>query len=128
VSTDFLISNGLHEYHGYEPLSKWDGVKVRATDFPQKMKLARAKTELSQKKVADALKMTRSTLAKYELGQLQPDIETLAKITLYYNVKADWLLGLSEDQEFVRTASRPEEASPQTDNPIKKDRRIRAAS
>jgi len=96
VSTDFLIGNGLHDFHGFEPESNWDGVKIRTKDFPQKMKLARTIKGQSQLKVAKALKIPRSTLAKYELGQLQPSLETLAKITMYYRVRADWLLGLDD--------------------------------
>jgi transcriptional regulator with XRE-family HTH domain len=100
VSTDFLIGNGLHDFHGFEPESSWDGVKIRTTDFPQKMKLARTIKGQSQERVAKILKIPRSTLAKYELGQLQPSLETLAKITLYYRVRADWLLGLSDSPEY----------------------------
>ena len=96
VSTDFLIGNGMHEFHGFEPESNWDGIKLRSADFPQKMKLARTIKGQSQLQVAKALCIPQSTLAKYELGQLQPSLETLAKITLYYRIRADWLLGLTD--------------------------------
>ena len=101
VSTDFLIGNGLHEFHGFEPESNWDGIKIRTKDFPQKMKLARTIKGQSQLDVARALKVPRSTLAKYELGQLQPSLETLAKITMYYRVRADWLLGLTDTTDTL---------------------------
>jgi len=101
VSTDFLIGNGLHEFHGFEPVSSWDGMKIRASDFPKKMKLAREIKGQSQQKVAKSLKIPQSTLAKYELGQLQPSLETLAKITLYYRMRADWFLGLNENNPAI---------------------------
>ena len=101
VSTDFLIGNGLHEFHGFEPESNWDGIKLRTKDFPERMKHARAIKGQSQASVAKSLKIPQSTLAKYELGQLQPSLETLAKITMYYRVRADWLLGMEQKKTLV---------------------------
>jgi len=99
ASADWLIGvrplPSKHEYF-LSPESNWDGVKVRSNDFPAKMKTARASKEISQAKAAKELKIPQSTLAKYELGQLQPSLETLANITMFYNVTADWLLGLSD--------------------------------
>jgi len=99
ASADWLIGvrplPSKQEYF-LSPESHWDGMKVRSVDFPVKMKMARAKTGLSQAKAAKELKIPQSTLAKYELGQLQPSLETLANITMFYNVTADWLLGLSD--------------------------------
>jgi len=128
VSTDFLINNGLHEFHGFDPISQWDCVKVRTSDFPQKMKIARLNTGLSQKKVADSIKIPRSTLAKYELGTLQPSLETLAKITIYYRVRADWLLGLADEPGFLQAGavSDVKDAKPISD--FKKERLTRSAS
>jgi|GEM_PF-1141493 len=130
VSTDFLINNGLHEFHGFNPVSKWDGVKVRADKFPEKMKEARTKTRLSQKKIADAIGIPQSTLAKYELGTLQPSLETLAKITIYYHVRADWLLGLADEPEFKRSdmfAAADERPAYDYEKELKKDMRARRA-
>ena len=100
VSTDFLIGNGLHAFHGFEPVSNWDGIKLHGEDFPARMKFARKLKGQSQLAVAKSLGIPQSTLAKYELGQLQPSIETLAKITLYYRIQADWLLGLTEEMDI----------------------------
>jgi len=105
VSTDFLINNGMHEFHGFEPESSWDGVKISTKDFPKKLKLARAIKGQSQLNASNALGIPQSTLAKYELGQLQPSLETLAKITLYYRMRADWFLGLTEEQEAIKKAN-----------------------
>jgi transcriptional regulator with XRE-family HTH domain len=104
TSIDYLI--GMRGLPGkreelWNPTSNWDGVKLRSSVFPVRMKLARTKTGLSQSNVAKELKIPRSTLTKYELGQLQPSLETLAKITVFYNVKADWLLGLIDENNPV---------------------------
>ena len=101
ASVDYLI--GMRSYPGkrreeyWTPTSHWDGNKVRSTDFPTKMRRVREKTGLSQAKTAKKLQIPRSTLGKYELGQLQPSLETLARITMVYDVKADWLLGLTDE-------------------------------
>jgi len=96
VSTDFLIGNGMHEFHGFEPESNFDGARIWAKDFPARLKHAREIKGQSQAKAAKALKISQSSLAKYELGQLEPNLETLAKLTLYYRMRADWLLGLTD--------------------------------
>jgi transcriptional regulator with XRE-family HTH domain len=99
ASIDFLIGvrtlPGKRE-HFLHPESNWDGVKVRSTHFPLKMKTARADMRLSQAKAAKGIKIPQSTLAKYELGKLQPSLEVLARIAIFYNVTADWLLGLTD--------------------------------
>ena len=94
-SVDWLIGRG--DYPGFEPVYKWDGViSSRTTQFPAKMKSARQKTGLSQAKIAKQIGVPRSNITKYELGQLEPNIETLAKLSAYYKVSSDWLLGLAQ--------------------------------
>ncbi len=43
--------------------------------------------------VAKELKMSKSTIASYETGRTQPDIEMLGILADFYNVSVDWLLG-----------------------------------
>lgn len=47
----------------------------------------------TQKEIADFLKTTQTTYARYENGTRQPDIETLCKLADYFNVSVDYLLG-----------------------------------
>lgn len=61
--------------------------------FPQKLKEARKKTGFTQIEVGKELKIPRSTMANYETGRTEPDIETLAKLIDFYEISADWLLG-----------------------------------
>lgn len=99
ASIDWLIGvrtlPGKRE-HFLHPESNWDGLKIRSTNFPLKMKTARADMRLSQAQAAKGIKIPRSTLTKYELGQLQPSLEVLARIVIFYNITADWLLGLAD--------------------------------
>lgn len=63
-------------------------------NLKKNLKIARKKKGLSQQVVADFLCTTQSTIAKYESGALEPNIETLCKIALFYDVSTDWLLGI----------------------------------
>lgn len=61
--------------------------------FPSKLKKARIDTGFTQREVGKELKIPYSTLANYELGRTQPDIETLGILADFYGVSADWLIG-----------------------------------
>ena len=60
--------------------------------FASKLKKLRENTMLNQIDVAVALDIPRSTLANYETGRTEPDIETLGKIIDFYKIDANWLL------------------------------------
>lgn len=60
--------------------------------FAEKLKKARSDTGLSQREVAKELNLSKSTIASYEMGRTEPDIETLAKLADFYQVSTDWLL------------------------------------
>lgn len=65
--------------------------------FLKNLKEVRKKRKLSQQVVADFLDIQQCTLSKYENGQLEPDIEMLCQLALFYGVSLDWLLGLEDD-------------------------------
>lgn len=60
--------------------------------FASKLKAARERKELNQIDVAVALDIPRSTLANYEIGRTEPDIETIGKLIEFYEIDANWLL------------------------------------
>ena len=61
--------------------------------FAERLKKARNEAGLTQKEASDETKIPRSTLANYELGRTQPDIENLGILIDCYNIQAHWLLG-----------------------------------
>ncbi len=67
--------------------------------FPQKLTQARKDAGYTQTTVAELIKIKRSTLASYETGRTQPDIETLGKLADFYNVSIDWLVGTKGGKE-----------------------------
>lgn len=48
---------------------------------------------LSQKELTDRLNINRSTYARYETSSTQPDFDTLAKLSDFYGVSVDYILG-----------------------------------
>lgn len=48
---------------------------------------------LSQYELARRLKMTRSALGNYEMGEREPDFETTKKLATFFGVTIDELLG-----------------------------------
>lgn len=63
------------------------------TKFHEKLKQARLEAGYTQQQVATFLHIGRSTLANYEMGRIEPNLETLARLADFYCVSVDWLLG-----------------------------------
>jgi len=64
--------------------------------YGERLKALRSTMGLSQQELAHELNINRSTYARYELKQTQPDFETLQKIADFFNVTVDYLLGRSD--------------------------------
>lgn len=62
----------------------------------------------SQQEVADKIEISRSVLSQYENGLVEPTENVIRKFALYFEVSADYLLGL-EDDFGVRTATPTDE-------------------
>ncbi len=61
--------------------------------FAAKLKKARLNTGFTQVEVEKETKIKQSTIASYEIGRTEPDIETLGILADFYGVSVDWLLG-----------------------------------
>lgn len=61
--------------------------------FSEKLKRARQQTGFTQREVAKELNIPYSTLANYEVGRTEPDIERLGILADFYGVSLDWLIG-----------------------------------
>lgn len=65
--------------------------------FAQKLAQARSDAGYTQRQVAAILNLKQATIASYEVGRTQPDIETLGKLADFYAVSVDWLIGTRGD-------------------------------
>lgn len=61
--------------------------------FPSKIKKARLDTGFTQNEASTETGIPRSSIAKYETGKLEPDLEKLGILADFYNISIDWLLG-----------------------------------
>ncbi|MDE6355842.1 MAG: helix-turn-helix domain-containing protein [Clostridia bacterium] len=61
-----------------------------------KLKTLRKENNLSQKQLAQALGTTNSSICDWECGRTEPDIEMLIKISKFFGISVDYLLGLKD--------------------------------
>ena len=61
----------------------------------ERMRNLRQDNDLSQKKVADMLGVAQTTYSQYELEKRPMPIDYLIALCKFYNVSADYMLGLS---------------------------------
>ncbi|SHH74638.1 helix-turn-helix domain-containing protein [Virgibacillus chiguensis] len=61
--------------------------------YGDRLKKLREVNNLSQQQLADKFNINRSTYARYELNQTQPDFEILKKLADFYEVTVDYILG-----------------------------------
>lgn len=64
------------------------------TEFKERLKQLRADFQISQSALADALHVTRSAVNAWELGNSYPNMQCLVSLAKFFNVSADYLLGL----------------------------------
>lgn len=73
-------------------------------NFGESIKELRLSNNLTQQKVADCLGISRSVLSQYENNLVDPTATVISKLAAYFDVSADYLLGL-EDETGARTAA-----------------------
>lgn len=67
--------------------------------YSDKIKEIRIKNNLNKKEIAEKLGISARTYAKYENGESKIPIKILIKLCLYYNISADYILGLKKPKE-----------------------------
>lgn len=68
-------------------------------DFGERLKLLREEKNLNRDEVAEYLNITYSSISKYETNERFPDKENLVKLSKFFNVSIDYLLGLTDIRE-----------------------------
>ena len=63
--------------------------------FAKRLKQLRLEKGLTLRDVADHFKMSHSTLSKYENGKRHPDMVMIIKLSEFFDVSVDYLLGES---------------------------------
>lgn len=66
-----------------------------------RLREVRKKHGISQLKLALDLNMNQNTISRYETLEREADYETLVKFANYFDCSLDYLLGRSEDEDFL---------------------------
>ena len=64
--------------------------------FREKLKAVRKESGLNQRQVAEKLEISTTCYAGYEQGYRQPDLITLRKICILFDISSDYLLDLEK--------------------------------
>lgn len=64
--------------------------------FSERLKYLRVESNLTQSQLAKILNTTQRRISYFEIGKIEPDLETLCEISKYFNVTTDYLLGLTD--------------------------------
>ena len=64
--------------------------------FGEKLRDLRIQRELKLKDVAAQLNINIMTYSHYELGDREPSLEMLKTLCIFFDVSADYLLGLTD--------------------------------
>lgn len=67
-------------------------------DFGRKLKELRIQARLTQKQLAERVKVTKSVISYYELQERYPSPDMLIKLANIFHVSTDFLLGMEKQQ------------------------------
>lgn len=62
-------------------------------NFGVKLKELRTEKKLTQLQMAEILETSKSNISKYEAGSVEPNLDTLLKISNFFGVPVDYILG-----------------------------------
>ena len=65
--------------------------------LPARLKTLRQNRNRTQAQFARDLEVNQQTYANWELGNREPNLDTLMWIAIHFNVTTDWLLGMDRD-------------------------------
>lgn len=71
--------------------------------FGEKLRTLRLERGWSQKALAEKLGVVSASVSAYEQAKKYPSIEVLIKVCKVFDVSADYLLGLSDDMQLMKS-------------------------
>lgn len=74
---------------------------TESNEFGGRLFALREENNINKTELAKVLNMSRSMITMYESGERMPSIEVLLKISDYYSVSIDWLLGRTENKQLT---------------------------
>lgn len=74
-------------------------------EFAKNFKLLRIERNLTQEKVAQIFNVSKSTIAMWETGRREPNIDKIEEIADFFNVDMKFLRGKQEEKRIVNLDS-----------------------
>jgi transcriptional regulator with XRE-family HTH domain len=65
-------------------------------EFNDQLKKLRRDKEISQKKLGLIMNVSQQTIDAWENKRAQPDIETMKRLAIFFDVSVDYLIGYSD--------------------------------
>lgn len=69
----------------------------------EKIRFLRERKNLAQKDLASQLGIAQQTLSHYEKGRIIPDVETVKKLAMFFNVTTDYLLNETSEGSIFKS-------------------------
>ena len=63
-----------------------------------KIRDLREDNNLLQRHLAEYLNCKQQTYSRYEIGVVEPPLDVMEKLSLYYNTSVDYLMGLTDEK------------------------------
>lgn len=65
--------------------------------FAERLKALRDNKGNTQNELGKHIGKSREAVSKYEIGEREPDLEAVASLSKYFNVSADYILGITDE-------------------------------
>lgn len=69
---------------------------MKVNKFAQQLREIREEEGLSQTQLAKALNFSQSTIAKWESGDHEPELDIVIKVAKFFKCSTDYLLGVED--------------------------------
>lgn len=92
-------------------------------EIGNKIKELRESKKMTQKELAEFLNVTPQAVSKWERNKSYPDLDTLVKLSKYFNISTDTILGNTKQSFFSSLFSKKDgRKSMENDNKIKNEK------
>ncbi len=71
--------------------------------FAERLRDLRSRKGRTQDEVGKVVGKSREAVSKYEIGEREPDLSSVATLAKYFDVSADYILGISDNSELINT-------------------------
>lgn len=75
--------------------------------FSKRVKIVRKEAGLTQKELAQILKLSSGTVAMWEIGKRNPSVKSLEGLSKIFNAPTDYLLGFTNELPTVNSEVQP---------------------